>query len=83
MTELDAMVERCPVEDGILCELYDIGDSYEGRPLRVLRVRYKIQVLVISDNHQISPDLEDNILCELFDIGDSYEGRTLRVVRVR
>ena len=38
MTELDAMVERCPVEDGIMCELYDIGDSYEGRPLRVLRV---------------------------------------------
>ena len=42
MLEMEDMAARCPTSlsaHGFQCELYNIGQSFEGRDMKVLRVR--------------------------------------------
>ena len=44
MDEMELMVERCNTEAGQLCETYSIGESVEGRDIKMLRVRTRANV---------------------------------------
>lgn len=46
--EMEVLVASCPVSQGILCETDVIGQSVEGRDIKVLRVSLVFKVKTTS-----------------------------------